>query len=759
MQFPNESKQAEQRRVDFVTQLIEQQLQETSADIDKAQHERRQVELNFGANTRANYIETDDIIETNATLQQQRQLMTSAVSNEEILQHKEKELHALEGSPYFGRIDIQEAGENDTLYIGTASLSDENGEFWVYDWRAPIASIYYNGTLGTVKYESPMGTQNVDLQRKRQFSIRQGHIDNMFDTNETIGDEILKNALGQASSAQMKNIVATIQQSQNQIIRDTKSELLIVQGAAGSGKTSTIMQRIAYLLYHSRQQLNAEQIILFSPNNLFSNYIAEVLPSLGENNMRQVTLQTFLARRLHGLKIQTLFERFEQEQTTFAVSTQQIRQYKDSIEFAQALQKYAQHADLSLAFTDLIFEGQVFFTKKQIQDIYQQLPQALASADKFLQTKNHLIKQLQHFLHEEEQADWVIDAIDNLSSSQYQAIDQQEHLEQYSSQQQQHILARYLVKQHYLPVYDAIYNDYFFDVFQLYQHFLSHLQPAAITPSIWQEMIVEISANLERHYLQLDDATAILYLQQLVTGSGQNQRIKYLFIDEMQDYSALQLAYIQNSFPNAKLTLLGDIEQNVYAHDTLSQQRFYNLTKLIPHKKSTLITLNQSYRATAAITNLAKQFIPSGAKIQAFNRSGKTPILFSGDEQKLPNFTLKLAQQQVQNQRRVAIITKTNQQAQHLAEFWGNHAQLLQEQHTKIPQGIVVLPVYLAKGLEFDSVIGYDVSTFNYHSDGDCGILYTIATRALHELFFVCGPQRAAIFNQVKPHSLIFKKF
>jgi len=288
MQFNNESQAQEQKRVDQVEQIIQKQLQNNTDNLEQAQHERRQIELNYGANTRANYIETDDIIETNATLQQQRQLMTSAVSNEVIFQQKQHALKSLVGSPYFGRIDIKEDGEQDTLYIGTASLTDNQGQFLIYDWRAPIASIYYNGTLGSVHYDSPIGKQEVQLQRKRQFSIRQGQIENMFDTNETIGDEFLKNALSQTSSAQMKNIVATIQRSQNQIIRNTTADLLIVQGAAGSGKTSTVMQRIAYLLYHSRQNLNAEQIILFSPNNLFSNYIAEVLPSLGEKNMRQV---------------------------------------------------------------------------------------------------------------------------------------------------------------------------------------------------------------------------------------------------------------------------------------------------------------------------------------------------------------------------------------------------------------------------------------------------------------------------------------
>ena len=276
--------------------------------------------------------------------------------------------------------------------------------------------------------------------------------------------------------------------------------------------------------------------------------------------------------------------------------------------------------------------------------------------------------------------------------------------------------------------------------------------------TVWQETIADLQEDLERHYLQLDDAAAILYLRQLVTGSGQNRHIKYLFIDEMQDYSALQLAYIQNSFPQAKLTLLGDIEQNVYAPKNLSQERFQTLTQLLPQKKAALITLNQSYRATAAITNLAKQFIPSGAQIQSFNRQGQTPTLFQTTAANLFTVTGQLADKLAKKHRSVAIITKNIQQAQTLQQHLGNQVLLLQEESTAIPDGIIVLPVYLAKGLEFDCVIGYDISAANYQTSGDWGILYTIATRALHELYFTSTPKIAAIFHKIKPQTLNIQK-
>ena len=291
----------EQHRVDHVVQLIKNRYQTTKEEYETAHQETASVEQNYGQNAKINTYEIDDQMETNAEVQQQKALVSKNILAENILKDQLQVLQTLSDSPYFGRIDIQEDDDQpETLYIGTASFIDSDNNFLVYDWRAPIASIYYNGTLGPVTYQTPMGAQKADLLKKRQFKIKHGTIQHMFDTNETVGDDILQAVLGEHSTAYMQNIVATIQKEQNAIIRDTESDLLLVQGVAGSGKTSTILQRIAFLLYHSRQELNADQIVLFSPNLLFSNYISAVLPSLGERNMRQVTLAEFFGQRLQG---------------------------------------------------------------------------------------------------------------------------------------------------------------------------------------------------------------------------------------------------------------------------------------------------------------------------------------------------------------------------------------------------------------------------------------------------------------------------
>ena len=753
MTLNNESRAAEQQRVDHIEKLITTQLAQTQTKLNQAQQERRRVEKNFGANTRADYVEADDVIDTNATLAQQKQLMASATTNEDILHKQQQSLQLLAQNPYFGRIDIEEDHEPDTLYIGTASLEDDQGNFLIYDWRAPIAGIYYNGTLGSVKYHSPSGLQTVELKRKRQFVIQAGQIINMFDTNETIGDEILQKTLNEASSEQMKNIVATIQQDQNQIIRNTQADILLVQGAAGSGKTSAVMQRIAFLLYHNRTQLTAEEIILFSPNTLFSNYIAAVLPSLGENNMRQVTLQHFLAKRLHGLQVETLFARFEKEQITTSASFQAISKYKASSQFVTDLQTFLQTADLTQSFQDILFEGHPIFKRQHLQNLYQKLPRNLLIADKFLAIKNHLIKQLNHYLKTQRTADWVLSALDNLSESQINTLLYRAQALDASSQQQQQALIKAVIHQRYLPVYEALYNNYFFNVYQLYHDFLTRDVPKSMNSQHWQEMIAAYDHQLEAHRINYEDATAILFLRQQITGEGQNHQIKYLMIDEVQDYTPLQLAYIQHSFPLAKLTLLGDLSQNVYGSPTSLQDTATTLKVLFPQHKKTVITLHQSYRSTANITNFAKQLIPMGQQIRAFNRIGSLPQWYISDDAR--KTTQQISQQALKQYHTVAIITKTNVQAQALAKSWSAKipVHLLTEQDRKIPRGIIILPIYLAKGLEFDCVLGYQITAANYATPTDRNILYTLATRALHQLYLVSENPVSPFLQQLDPAS------
>ncbi|MFC6171457.1 RNA polymerase recycling motor HelD [Loigolactobacillus jiayinensis] len=750
------TKQQEQARVTAVVAKIDQRIDDKNQQLEQAQQETTSIERNYGDNTRVNITEVDDRIETNAAVQQQKQLVARTVENESILQQQITQLKDLQQSPYFGRIDIAEDGERDTLYIGTASFIDAKQNFLVYDWRAPISGIYYNGTLGQVSYDTPNGPVQAELLKKRQFLIEHGEIKNLFDTNETVGDSMLQHVLGADSDEYMRNIVATIQQEQNDIIRDTKHDILIVQGVAGSGKTSAILQRIAFLLYHSRESLNSEQMILFSPNRLFSHYISEVLPSLGEKNMRQVTLAEFLGQRFSGLQVETLFERYEQDQTSFPVTAQKIRRYKESYAYLQAVERYLKQTQpAQLAFTDVYFDGRIFFNKAEIAAIYAALPVKMLAADKFLKTKNTLIKRLKRRIREEAKADWVATEVDMLSEDNYRSIVGTQRF--VSGDDEFRFIAEKIVRDRLAIVYDALYNDYFIDMYEQYADFMTQAGSTDIAPDVWQTMIASYRDQLERHRLRLADAAPLLYLRDRLTGSGQNHAMQHLFIDEMQDYTMAQLAYIKYAFPNAKLTLLGDRAQDLFTAHYRQQDFIDELTTVFKTHSINLITLNKSYRSTYPITTFAAALLPQGNEIQAFTRDGNPPLLLTTDSTaaSVQQIT-RQCQRLLLKHETVAILTKDRATSNRLYARLklDTETTLMTDADRALPKGVLILPIYLAKGLEFDAVIAYDVSAVHFNAAGDRDILYTIASRAMHELVLVSTGEPCEFMAALPPAML-----
>ncbi|CAI2565333.1 DNA helicase IV [Apilactobacillus kunkeei] len=734
----------EQNRVNKVVAKLNKRIDKTETEYQKAHNETKRVQQNYGNNTSVNYVEVDDRIETSADLQQQRGLVNKVVQSEAIIKNQLETYKKLADSPYFGRIDIKDDGDDDTesLYIGTASFVDDNENFLVYDWRAPISSIYYNGTLGKVSYQTPAGKQSTDLEKKRQFQISHGEINNMFDTNETVGDEMLQSVLGQQHDEVMQNIVSTIQKEQNDIIRDTYNDLLVVQGVAGSGKTSAILQRIAFLLYHSRSSLQADQIILFSPNRLFSHYISDVLPSLGERNMRQVTLQEFIDHRLEGVKVQSLFDQYETEQA-YTDEEKAIQSFKRSHQYMTSIENYINTVfNDDIAFQSILIDGKVFFDADVIKDIYASQPKQMKPADKFLKTKNRLIEILKKRIEVEVYKPWIDDAIDQLNSEQYHDFMEGHKLGSFQDEDdERYFIAKQIVTEHFRKVYDALYNGSFFDPYLQYQRFMQQVVlPKDVNVDAWNDDIDGFADSIELHQVRLDDAAPLLYMRDLMIGGGQNQTMQYLFVDEMQDYSIAQLIYVKHSFPQTKINLIGDSEQALFKAVEAPQELLNKLNEAFATKKSRLITLNRSYRSTYPITNFAKSLLPNGDEIEAFNRPGKSPEIFiRHNEQECIDALIECAKQESKDEGTVAIVTKNLNEAKQLHQHTYNQLNptLLADTDRSLPKGVVIMPIYLAKGLEFDSVIAWNVSKDNYPNDDYVGTIYTIATRAMHHLTLI----------------------
>lgn len=306
----------EQKHLDDIVKQLAEADERLSHDVDRKKSEERNMNQNFFSDISLNFSGDAEASETAASIEQQQQMLDERRLAWQEASHRLDTVRLLKKNPYFARIDFQEKGEKpETIYIGLGSFTNRDGKFLIYDWRAPISSIYYDGGLGKVTYQTPDGEQQVVVNLKRQFVLKNGKVETMFDTSETIGDQMLLEVLGEKSDTQMKSIVTTIQREQNQIIRDTSADLLFVQGAAGSGKTSAVLQRVAYLLYRYRGNLTSSQVIMFSPNQLFSDYIGNVLPELGEQNMVQFTYYQYVTRRVPNIEVQNLFEQFEQVQT------------------------------------------------------------------------------------------------------------------------------------------------------------------------------------------------------------------------------------------------------------------------------------------------------------------------------------------------------------------------------------------------------------------------------------------------------------
>ncbi|WP_277612853.1 RNA polymerase recycling motor HelD [Limosilactobacillus agrestimuris] len=753
----DQERQLEQQRVDLVMKQIDKQITETKKALADAHQETRAVEKNYSENASINRYEIDDIAESRAMIEQQRQLVSRAVESETILRRQLKTLQNLKRTPYFGRIDIQDPGKDkpETLYIGTASLmNDDKTAFLIYDWRAPISGVYYNGTLGEVRYETPNGNCETILVKKRQFTIKDGRIINMFDTNETVGDELLQTALGEQNDQYMHNIVATIQQEQNDIIRDTHSDLLLVQGVAGSGKTSAILQRIAYLLYHSRTALNADQIVLFSPNCLFSHYISQVLPSLGERNMRQVTMSGFVRRRFEGLQVENIFERYEKRQR----ASKQDRRIADFLESKTAMHDVHRYAtyllDEQLQFSNITFEGRVFFTAEHIQSLYRSQPNAMKAANRMVQLKNQLIRELQRRVKVEAKKDWVAKELDSLDTQQLHNLYGKKSVDDFKDEDEQYAYLAYRwAKRRLRIVADAIYNDYFIDIYSQYASWLRQLPlPDDIQRAEWEKMIANYDDELELHRLEMMHAAPLMYLRDLLMGTGQNHSFKYVFIDEMQDYSVAMMMYLRHAFPGAKFTVLGDSEQALFKPLELPEKMLERLSNTLAAKHPNLISLRRSYRSTKEITDFAKSLLPDGEQIMSFTRHGERPALlvrYSDEaiEQALQTRVGKYHEQY----ETVAVLTKNQEQAQKVyrqlrRQFTEVH--LLDMNDIALPDGILVLPVYLAKGLEFDSVIAYDVSQTNLRGTDEVGMIYTMATRAMHALTMISNGKVSPAINE-----------
>lgn len=422
--------QQEQERLDMVTKQLQASIAELEPEVDQLRDQAADIRKRFWEEVTVDTSTDEDFEETFLTIKQQSAVLSERERSHQQLKRQWKSMNRLLPSPYFGRIDFHEDGleSKEQVYIGVSSFVDADGmSFLVYDWRTPIASVYYDYSPGAVAFETPGGHVAGKMELKRQYQIRGGQIQNLFDSSLTIGDELLQQVLGKGADAQMKSIVATIQKEQNEIIRNDNSRMLIVQGAAGSGKTSAALQRVAYLLYKHRERLKADQIVLFSPNPMFNSYVSTVLPELGEENMQQTTFQEYLEYWLgRTFRLEDPFDQLEyvltEESDPGYTARMKGIQYKSSEVFLQALQHYALWlGQKGMRFQSIQFRDRELITAEQMKSQFYSYDPSIRLVNRVVLLQEWILRELAMLERKERDESWVEEELNYLDNDQYAA--------------------------------------------------------------------------------------------------------------------------------------------------------------------------------------------------------------------------------------------------------------------------------------------------------------------------------------------------
>ncbi|RLL48290.1 helicase [Oceanobacillus piezotolerans] len=748
----------EQKRLESVMETVREEISKLEEETFRRKNEVIHTRKHFWDEVKVNTDTFDDYLETIIGLRQEAQALSVSQSTHRHASKRLSILRRMQRVPYFGRIDFLEEGTSteEQIYIGVSTLFDASGEnILIYDWRAPISSVYYEYQPGPAKYTIPEGVIEGLLEKKWQYIIRDGILQSMFDTSLTIGDEILQQVLGKGTDKQMHNIVATIQQEQNQIIRHDRGSLLIVHGAAGSGKTSAALQRIAYLLYKYRENLRADQIILFSPNTIFNSYVSNVLPELGEENMQQVTFQEYLDRKLiKEFQVENPYQQLEYVLT--AENTQLYRsrlasiRFKGSTLFFEAVQSYLQSLEVSgMLFKDIIFRGEPIVTARQITERFYNHDTSLRFHSRLEKLKDWLINKIKESQKLQWKRPWVQEEIELLSNEDYHKARiylakkqgfKREAIADYEVDPK--ALAKLIANQKMKPLRKRIKAYRFIDFKGVYRQLFS--DSLRINQLVEGETTKDLAAictltqeMLDEDKLFYEDATPFLLLKEMILDFQTNSSIKHIVVDEAQDYSPFQFEFLKRLFPAARMTVLGDFNQAIFAHAS-EKSDFNTLTSLYGPDETEVINIARSYRSTKPIIEFTRRLVPNGESIIPFEREGERPMLQQLDEYDELHgcITSKVENYRSQGVNSIAIICKSAEESLRAFESLSriDGIKLLKSSSIEYEQGVVVIPSYLAKGIEFDAVIIYDASEQNYGDESLRRIFYTACTRAMHYL-------------------------
>ncbi len=632
------------------------------------------------------------------------------------------------GKPYFARIDFRrEDGSGEPLYIGKMGLYDRNSEMLITDWRAPVSSLYYNSNLGQASYDAPDGAISGELRLKRQIIIENGELVSIFDVDSVSDDELLRPYLGASADSRLKNIVASIQKEQNDIIRKPLGTTLIVQGVAGSGKTTVALHRIAYLVYNYSRQYQGEQFLVIGPNKFFINYISSVLPDLDVGNAGQLTYEEF-ARDFIGESFTIQDPALTLRQAIAGSPPDDFLAYKTSLAYRDALDRFFDCFENELPSGEgLVVNGFPVLTKEEVLSRLKSYP----AEDLFTRVQMTVQALSASLTHDAALYSRIKEHFRGNGTESKAESDRLAALQMDTLKQQQSGFSKALKK--YLNVSSV-------KVLGLYKKFLQ--TAPRYTGDTDGDRIARLQKStlrdVNRKTVEFEDVPALLYLKLLLTGSGRFSAFAHTVVDEAQDFGLFHFFVLKKILCKSTFSIFGDLTQGIYGYRAVSA--WEPVRDQVFGGECGILRLEKSYRTTIEIMEAAnrisrhlgldegKPVIRHGGPVRAFSVSR---------EECADKICALLEEYRQKEYRSVAVICKSSEDSREMAAALrerGAALELISEDNERYDGGICAMTCYLAKGLEFDGVILWDGEVYSPQSDLDMKLLYVAMTRALHQL-------------------------
>lgn len=683
----NTQKQLEEAYLKNVYQKLIDKKNELRESMDTAKIEGNQSLKEMAGELRLNFDSYLDNLDTFSMIEMKNREIDQMNIKQKNAENQLAKIERLLKSPYFGKVvvDFLDNEPKESFYIGTANFTDDADENLVYDWRSPIAELFYNNMIGPSSYTVRQNKIDTVIKERRQFLLERDRLVKFFDTSVAIQDDVLLEVLGQDETNEMKAITATIQSEQNTIIRDVKSQNILVNGVAGSGKTSAIMQRIAYLLYLYRDTMTSDDLLILSPNHRFIDYISNVLPSLGERNPLNLTIIQ-LVSQLSAEEIEgeeAYFKRITGENVSEQTERLRSKKFIDNLKQSDPL--FLDHPNFIRGLTK---NGKTVLSKKTIEKIYEKVSAHPKLIDRLQATKKALMSEWKNHLLKQAKSPAVQNQV--LSLTEDRQLELFGKLISDDSEQSIVAYARKLLQKKYRKITRQIEEMAWVDEHQLFERIYEKRYGSAYA---WQPTRT------------VDEAVIILAIRHLLVEKVNVPAFRYLLIDEVQDYTLAQLGLLIELFPKTHFTLVGDENQAIFNSSTTFADimRCFDDYHLPIHRYD----LRNSYRSSGAITELFKTYAVDQEKIDivSIRPQGKEPEYrsFRSSEELLKILAEILVSLKGE---KAAVITQTEEETQTLQESIKKNSYGL--------ENCQIIPLSLAKGLEFDHVILYP-----FENDGD----------------------------------------